>query len=213
MFREFFSAKVGISKDTVGVQFVQKDLVKNGKTVHIVVVVYVDDLVFFESDLALLEEIIDQFPQHFKGADQGEISFYLGSKMLQERGYVALSQTAYIDPVLDMYGMNNCTPYAIPMLPSCHDDVSEHADDAQLESTEFRHFIGCLLFLGTRTRTTPHRIIGLTGYGPSTRTASEADLTAVNSAVGLTASEADITAVNSTVGSTTSEADILTFNY
>ena len=129
-----------------------RNVVQNGVNIVIIVVIYVDDLIFMGNlESALVAEIL-KFLSRFEGSDQGELQFYLGVKVERTSKEIRLSQTCYIDVLLSQYKMQNCRSCPTPMTTNFYDELLAHADDSLVDDTVFRHQIGCFLYLSTRTR-------------------------------------------------------------
>ena len=131
--------------------FVKKGL-RNGVEFVVFVLVYVDDLIFMGNNTSVVQEEIDSFLKKFEGTDAGELSFYLGVKIERSEKCLYLSQIAYIDWLLEYYNMANCNAKATPMTENWYDEMYDHSNDAVIDDGPFRHLVGCLLFLATRTR-------------------------------------------------------------
>ena len=75
----------------------------------IILVLYVDDILFASSDVGLLHETKQFMSSKFDMKDLGDASFVLGIQIYRDRprGILGLSQKAYIDKVLSRFGMSN----------------------------------------------------------------------------------------------------------
>jgi hypothetical protein len=83
---------------------------KNGKFVFLIL--YVDDILLSSSDIDLLLETKKFLSSKFDMKDLGEASFVLGIEIHRERskGILGLSQKAYLERVLNKYGMHASKP-------------------------------------------------------------------------------------------------------
>lgn len=84
----------------------------------IFLVLYVDDILLASSDLGLLHETKHLLSSHFEMKDLGEASFVLGIEIHRDRsrGFLGLSQRAYIDRVLEKFNMKTCAPGDVPIV-------------------------------------------------------------------------------------------------
>jgi len=71
----------------------------------------VDDILLASNDIDLLLETKSFLSKNFEMKDLGDASFVIGIQIQRDRtrGILGLSQKAYIDKVLDRYGMKNCS--------------------------------------------------------------------------------------------------------
>ena len=70
-----------------------------------------DDILLASNDIDLLLEIKSFLSNNFEMKDLRDASFVIGIQIQRDRtrGILGLSQKAYIDKVLDRYGMKNCS--------------------------------------------------------------------------------------------------------
>jgi Asp-tRNA(Asn)/Glu-tRNA(Gln) amidotransferase C subunit len=67
----------------------------------------------------------------------GEISFFLGLQIRQNKQGIFISQTKYIREMLKRFGMEDCKPVITPMQTNCKlrkDDDSKSTDQRQYRS-------------------------------------------------------------------------------
>ena len=126
--------------------------IKRSEAGLVIILVYVDDLIFAGSSDGLVDSAINEFLAKFEGVNEGSLEWYLGVKiaMLPER--IELSQTAYIDSILEHYELSSAHSRPTPMVANFFDELSAHQNEPVLDNAAYRHTIGCLLFLSTRTR-------------------------------------------------------------
>lgn len=69
------------------------------------------------SDLGLLHETKKFLSKNFEMKDMGEASYVIGIEIFRDRsrGILGLSQKAYIERVLERFGMENCSPSVAPI--------------------------------------------------------------------------------------------------
>ena len=88
----------------------------NGRK-FIFLILYVDDILLASNDLGLLMDVKRMFSQNFDMKDLGDANFVLGIKIHRDRDHklLGLSQKAYIDRVLERFGMASCKPGLAPI--------------------------------------------------------------------------------------------------
>ena len=80
---------------------------------------YVDDMVFVHNNGKLMNYVYGQLTAKYNFSSRGPLEFYLGLAVNHEKdGSITLSQTAYIDRVLERFGIEdtNCTHIDTPMV-------------------------------------------------------------------------------------------------
>lgn len=122
----------------------------------IIVAIYVDDLLIFGPDISKIRELKKALSAKFKMVDLGACSYYLGMKVERDRENrtLKLSQTGYLEKILEQFGMSECAPKDTPMqtsnkrmAPSDPDHTATSAFKKQYQSA-----VGSLMYamLGTR---------------------------------------------------------------
>ena len=76
-----------------------------------------DDILLGSKDIAFLLETKSFFSKNFEMKDLGDASSVLGIQIQRDRtsGILGLSRKAYIDKVLDKYGMKNFSSSDMPV--------------------------------------------------------------------------------------------------
>ena len=76
----------------------------------IFLILYVDDVLLASNDLGLLMNVKRMLSQNFDMKDLGEANFILGLEIHRDRDhkFLGLSQKAYVDRVLERFGMKGC---------------------------------------------------------------------------------------------------------
>ncbi|PKI39857.1 hypothetical protein CRG98_039762 [Punica granatum] len=84
----------------------------------IFLVLYVDDILLASNDLGLLEETKQFLSTNFEMKDMGETSYVIGIEIHRGRKQrtLGLSQKAYIDKILQRFGMKDCWPSPAPVI-------------------------------------------------------------------------------------------------
>jgi len=88
----------------------------NGSKV-IFLILYVDDILHATNDLGLLHETKKFLSSNFEMKDMGEASYVIRIEIFQNRsqGLLGLSQKAYINKVLELFRMEKCSSFPIPI--------------------------------------------------------------------------------------------------
>jgi transposase InsO family protein len=83
----------------------------------IFLVLYVDDILLASSDLGLLHETKQFLSQNFEMKDLGEASYVIGIEIHRDRNQriLKLSQKAYIEKVLERFGLKNYSTSVAPI--------------------------------------------------------------------------------------------------
>lgn len=88
-------------------------------SVHVIVLVYVDDIVITGSDDLFVARIITQLGESFALKDLGTLSYFLGIEVLACKEGLFLSQHKYISDILHRHHMEGAKPLSTPIYGSC----------------------------------------------------------------------------------------------
>jgi hypothetical protein len=82
----------------------------------LIVILYVDDLIIAGSSRAEVDQFKKDIAKRFDMSDLGALKFFLGMEICRDRikRTLDVKQTAYVDRVLERYGMDKCKPVASP---------------------------------------------------------------------------------------------------
>ncbi len=131
--------------------YIREEASPKGKRL-VVVLVYVDDLIFVSNEENALIDASEEFLEIFEGTDLGDVSWYLGVHIKLEKGKCVFSQTAFIDEVLKEHQMEDANVSHTPMASNFYDELNANTTQKVINNTQYRSIIGSLLFLSTRTR-------------------------------------------------------------
>lgn len=125
--------------------------VHTSKGSTVVVIVYVDDALFMGSDKTLVDTLKDAFMHKWECRDLGEAKEFLRMRILKKDGKICIDQTAYLNKVLQRFGMTNAKYAATPLPEGYHPLLSTDTVDTTLR-TQYQQIIGSLMYimLGTR---------------------------------------------------------------
>ena len=117
---------------------------------HLVIILYVDDLLIAGSDMKIINEFKAAISEVFKMKDLGEVEHMLGMvvKRDRENGTLEVDQTAYIEQVLSRYGMAQCKPMATPMT----DPLTRGPPNEDGFNYDYARIVGSVLYSSMYTR-------------------------------------------------------------
>ncbi|GLI71559.1 hypothetical protein VaNZ11_016806 [Volvox africanus] len=124
--------------------------VEEGEQVY--VLVHVDDMCIAAREMKTIKKIKEEIGRMFKVRDLGEISTFLGMEVRRcDDGDITLSQSRYVDRILEKHGMKDAKPRVIPVAVGAKlgmEDESEMLTDP----TPYRALVGELNYLAVSTR-------------------------------------------------------------
>ena len=83
---------------------------------NLYVTVYVDDVKVFCPESSTIDDLKVFLSKHYKLRDLGEVEWYLGMEINRTDGVIILTQTKYINDLLQKHGMQDCSPASTPMM-------------------------------------------------------------------------------------------------
>lgn len=107
------------------------------------------DLIIAASDENALKVVKDMLTARLKMKDSGKLVHFLGIDFNQSDNCVTMSQTKYVEKILERFNMQDCRPRSTP----CEQKLN-YTDDAALMSnvTRYREAVGSLIYLTVCTR-------------------------------------------------------------
>ena len=95
---------------------------KSSGSMVVFLVLYVDDILIIGNDIGMLQSVKSYLSKNFSMKDLGEASYILGIKLYRDRArrLIGLSQSSYIDNVLERYSFSNCKTVNIPFRHGIH---------------------------------------------------------------------------------------------
>lgn len=115
----------------------------------LVVCIYVDDLIYIETSVQMVESFKQKMMKDFEMTDLGVMRYFLGIQVKQLKGEIFISQEKYIEDLLKKFHMENCKPTSTPMAMNEKLEVNDGA--RKVDVTLFRSLVGSLIYL-TNTR-------------------------------------------------------------
>ena len=83
----------------------------------IILVLYVDDILLATNGVGLLHDVKKSLPSNFEMKDMNEAFHVIGIKIFHDRseGLLQLSQSSYINKMIDKFKMNKCPTCIFPI--------------------------------------------------------------------------------------------------
>jgi transposase InsO family protein len=129
--------KVGKADPTLFTKIVANDL--------FVCQIYVDDIIFGSTNKSTCEEFSRIMIQKFEMSMMGEFKYFLGFQVKQLQEGTFISQTKYIQDILNKLGMKHAKPIKTPMGTNGHLDLDTGGES--VDQKVYRSMIGSLLYL------------------------------------------------------------------
>jgi hypothetical protein len=107
--------------------------------------IYVDDIIFGSTNKYTCEEFSRIMIQKFKMSMMGELKYFLGFQVKQLQEGTFISQTKYIQDILNKFGIKDAKPIKTPMGTNGHLDLNTVGKS--VDQKVYRSMIGSLLYL------------------------------------------------------------------
>eukprot|EP00253_Pinus_taeda_P030056 PITA_30056 len=104
-----------------------------------------DDIIFGSNEEAMSQNFSLVMQKEFKMSLLGELTYFLGLQIQQNKDSIFLSQTKYLKQILKKYGMEDMKPVCTPMVTGC--SLSANDELATVHQPTYRSMIGSLLYL------------------------------------------------------------------
>ena len=98
-----YLAKLGFSKGTIDSNLCLKEI-ENGL---LIIIVSFDDIIFGGNDEAR-DKFLEDMENEFEMSMIGEMNFFLGLQIIQNKESIFISQTKYLKDFLKIFGLENC---------------------------------------------------------------------------------------------------------
>jgi len=122
--------------------------IKNG--VSCFVLLYVDDLLIFCSDIGMIKTVKQLLSKEFEMSDVGKVGTFLGMHIQDMKNEtINLSQTHYLEKVIQKFLMKDCKPIATPMEKRLH---LEKGNINESSNQPYQELIGCLIYAAMTTK-------------------------------------------------------------
>jgi len=98
--------------------------------------IYVDDITLFGATGQLTEQTINVLKTEFKVNDMGELNWLLGIQITFTDNGITLSQTTFINKILNRFSMPDCKPVSTPIDPN-HRLKAIEVDEQSTDTTAY----------------------------------------------------------------------------
>lgn len=120
----------------------------NHETCFFVFTSYVDDFTTIDNDSSVCEKILNSLRKEFEVIETTQSKIFLGMRVECDENGISLSQTEYIEKLLNKYGMSECKPVSTPIVTG-GDKINENE---KYDINKYQELVGELLYLANRTR-------------------------------------------------------------
>lgn len=118
---------------------------KKGSSVHVLVLLYVDDMIAIGNDEQEVTRLREELAVRFKMKNLGELHHFLGLEVSRNEEGIFFSQAYYAKQILEKFSMTDCKPIATPMEHYLKLKVDE---GKELKDGQCYHMlVGSLLYL------------------------------------------------------------------
>ncbi|BBH00217.1 multidrug resistance-associated protein 9 [Prunus dulcis] len=120
-----------------------------GEASILIVSLYVDDIVYTGNCHTMIEEFKQDMMEKYEMTDLGLLHHFLGMGVIQTPTSIFLHQRKYASTLLSRFGLNDCKPVVIPLVPT--EKLSKDDGSGSTSEEQYRKIVGSLLYL-TATR-------------------------------------------------------------
>jgi hypothetical protein len=113
----------------------------------LVVLVYVDDLIFGCTNESSVQWFSNSMQTEFEMSMIGELSYFLGLQVKQSSVEIFISQEKYLKEMLKKFQMEDSSPVSTPMVVGCK--LSKYDMSLDVDQRTYRSMIGSLLYITT----------------------------------------------------------------
>ncbi|XP_050908121.1 uncharacterized mitochondrial protein AtMg00810 [Lathyrus oleraceus] len=122
---------------------------KEGGRDVLIMNLYVDGLIFRGSSEKMFQEFKSSMKREFEMTDLGCMRYFLGVEVTQNSNGIFICQRKYVNEVLEMFGLQNCSSVTNPIVPGCK--LTKDAGGLKVDATTYKQMVGSLMYL-TATR-------------------------------------------------------------
>eukprot|EP00253_Pinus_taeda_P004710 PITA_04710 len=120
---------------------------KDGKL--LIVVLYVDDVIFTGNDVYLIENFKTVMKEEFEMTDMGLLRYFLGIEIDQNENGIFIFQAKYVNEVLGRFNMQECKAAITPTVMGLK--LSKEDSSKDFDPSLYKSIVGRLMYL-TATR-------------------------------------------------------------
>nr|AAL31047.1 putative polyprotein [Oryza sativa Japonica Group] len=122
---------------------------RHGGGEGVILCLYVDDILIFETNLEVINEVKSFLSQNFDMKDLGVADVILNIKLIRGENGITLLQSHYVEKILNRFGYIDSKPSPTPYDPSLLLRKNKRIARNQLE---YSQIIGSLMYLASATR-------------------------------------------------------------
>eukprot|EP00253_Pinus_taeda_P029362 PITA_29362 len=115
----------------------------------LIVVLYVDDVIFTGNDVCLFENCKAVMKEEFEMTDMGLLRYFLGIEVDQNENGIFISQEKYVNEVLGRFNMQECKAAITPTVMGLK--LSKEDSSKDFDPSLYKSIVGNLMYL-TATR-------------------------------------------------------------
>ncbi|KAI3714975.1 hypothetical protein L6452_21938 [Arctium lappa] len=119
--------------------------IKISKKDTLLVQIYVDDIIFGSTKDQMCRDFEELMHKSFKMSSMGELTFFLGLQVKQQKDGIFISQSKYVQDILDKYGLSDSKPASTPM--ETHKQITADLEGEDVDVHLYRSMIGSLMYL------------------------------------------------------------------
>nr|GEV68438.1 retrovirus-related Pol polyprotein from transposon TNT 1-94 [Tanacetum cinerariifolium] len=138
-FEESFApvARIGTVDPTLFTRHVGNNL--------LLVQIYVDDIIFASTNIAMFDEFANQMTNMFKMSMMGKMSFFLGLQISQSPRGIFINQSKYASEIVKKYGLTSTNSVNTPMIEN--KKLDEDLQGKPVDATLYCGMIRSLMYL------------------------------------------------------------------
>ncbi|XP_051132654.1 retrovirus-related Pol polyprotein from transposon TNT 1-94 [Andrographis paniculata] len=106
---------------------------------------YVDDMIYMSSSMHLINEFQTSMKKMFDMTDLGELQYFLGLEITQDRKGIFMTQRKYVEDTLKKSNMLGCNTVATPM--NIGEKLTACDNTMLADATVYRSLVGRLIYL------------------------------------------------------------------
>ena len=129
---------------------------KDGKM--LIVVLYVDDVIFIGNDAYLIENFKTMMKEEFEMTDMGLLRYFLGIEVEKNENKIFISQEKYVKEFLEIFNMQDCKVAITPTVMGLKLSKEDNSKDVDLSL--YKSIVGNLMYL-TATRPDIMHVVSL----------------------------------------------------
>lgn len=124
----------------------------------LIIAVYVDDILIFSKDKTMSIELKNYLKSQFQMKDLGPAKYFLGLNLKHDlnTGVLSIDQEAYIQKMLERFGMTDCNSVSTPMdvnVKLCKMQCPKSVEEkSKMSNIPYQELIGSLLFAAQISR-------------------------------------------------------------